>query len=616
MNLAMLIAISGSAAGAPPGFDRDVRPILANHCWQCHGPDAGQRKGKLRLDIRADAIRTAIVPGKPDQSPLMERINAEDAEEVMPPPHAKKPITASQKETLKAWIAAGAPYESHWAFSPIAKPTPPKVKDEKKVRNEIDRFVLAKLEAQKLSLSDEATPRTQLRRAWLDLVGLPPTAEEQARFDADPPETRYERAVERLLASPHYGEKWGRHWLDQARYADSNGYTVDGDRTMWPYRDWVIKAHNDDMPFSQFTVEQLAGDLLPNATKLQRLATGFHRNTMINEEGGVDAEQFRCESSVDRVNTTGAVWLGLTVGCAQCHSHKYDPISHKEYFELYAFFNQQADVNNRGPTIEVAPGEVLGPAPAAKKTNEADWAKVRSEWEKRVAADKSPEPKWQAAKLDSYAAQSNRVLKKLDDGSILAMSEGSPNDAYFVQFRAPTKKVGAIRIRVLPDKSLPAGGPGTAKNGNFVLTEAELSLDGKNIPFTLALADHAKDKHGPELAIDADRTTGWALEMAKGGKGQHDLWLSLPQAIEVGDKPLSLSLRHDVNDRYLVGRFRIDTAESPALAHPDAMLWKSVKSAAPKAAGKRSEAEKKALQRAFVEYHPRAAGAVVNTTTV
>jgi hypothetical protein len=291
-----------------------VRPILSNQCIQCHGPDDKKREGGLRLDTFAGATardkegRAAIVPGRPEESELLRRVLHADADEVMPPPATKKGrLSPDQVATLRAWIAAGAAYEEHWAFLPVTRPPVPAG-----AAHPVDAFVLERLRREGLAPSPEADRDTLLRRLALDLTGLPPSPAELAAFRADTSADAYERQVDRLLASPHYGEKWGRHWLDQARYADSNGYSIDGLREMWPYRDWVIAALNADLPFDRFTREQLAGDLLPNPTKAQLVATGFHRNTLINEEGGTDREQFRVESVLDRVNTTGAVWLGLT----------------------------------------------------------------------------------------------------------------------------------------------------------------------------------------------------------------------------------------------------------------------------------------------------------------
>jgi hypothetical protein len=379
MLTAACLLLAGHAAVSEPTADiapkpavdyaRDIRPILAENCFACHGPDGAARKASLRLDRRQDAVKAkAIVPGKPDESALVERICADEPARRMPPLKTKKTLTGAQKDLLKRWIAAGAEYPRHWSLVAPKRPEPPPVKDAKWVRNPIDAFVLARLEEKGLKPSPEADRPTLLRRVALDLTGLPPTPEEIDAFVKDRRPDAYERQVDRLLASPHYGERWGRHWLDLARYADSNGYSIDAPRSIWPYRDWVIAALNRDLLFDQFTIEQLAGDLLPNATVEQRVATGFHRNTPINEEGGVDKEQFRIESVVDRVNTTGSVWLGLTVGCCQCHDHKFDPLTQREYYRLFAFLNNQDE-----PTLPLSSADLKAirsedqtPAPAPK----------------------------------------------------------------------------------------------------------------------------------------------------------------------------------------------------------------------------------------------------------
>ena len=331
-------------------FEENVRPLLAKHCLGCHNNQA--KMSGLSLESRESSLLgggrgAAVVPGEPAQSVLIQAVRR-TGELKMPP---AGPLESQEVAVLTQWVQAGAPwgvevYEeakragaSHWAFQPATKVDPPLVNDEEWVRNPIDRFVLARLEASQIRPLPEAQRRTLIRRLSLDLIGLPPTPQETAAFLADTKAGAYERLVNRLLDSPHYGERWGRRWLDIARYADSNGYSGDGTRPMWRYRDWVINALNDDMPFDRFVTEQLAGDLLPNPTQDQLVATGFHRNTMINEEGGIDFEQYRVEAVVDRVNTTGEAFLGLTVGCARCHDHKFDPISQQDFYQLYAFFN-------------------------------------------------------------------------------------------------------------------------------------------------------------------------------------------------------------------------------------------------------------------------------------
>ncbi|MCZ2343363.1 MAG: PSD1 and planctomycete cytochrome C domain-containing protein [Bacteroidales bacterium] len=340
LGFAMTPTVTAQAPQPPkPDFNRDVRPILSEHCYKCHGP--GTQKAGVRLDTRNLAQKKdAVVSGHPETSGIIERIAEPDDELRMPPAEAGRRLTAREIATLRAWITHGAEYAPHWAFvPPVRPPVPDVVKTPVSPRNPIDHFLFQRLRQAGLTPSPPAERTTLIRRVTLDLIGLLPSPAEVDAFVNDSSPDAYEKLVDRLLASPHYGERQARHWLDLARYADSNGYTIDGARSIWPYRDWVIQAYNADLPFDQFTIQQLAGDLLPQPTKEQLIATGFHRNTSYNEEGGTDREQFRVERTIDRTNTTGAVWLGLTVGCAQCHDHKYDPVSQKEYYSLYAFFD-------------------------------------------------------------------------------------------------------------------------------------------------------------------------------------------------------------------------------------------------------------------------------------
>lgn len=351
------IAYAAAPSGEPVSFNRDVRPILSENCFACHGFDPKHREAGLRLDTFEGATADregsrGIVPGNPAKSAIWERILSSDPDVVMPPPKShKKPLTATQRATLKRWIEEGANYEAHWSF--LAPKRESLLADGAPLSPNavIDHYVERRAKQSGLTLSPPAAAETLIRRVSLDLIGLPPTIEEVDAFvvaSAQDAEAAYRELVDRLLQSPHYGERWGRWWLDQARYADSNGYSIDAPRQIWKYRDWVISALNADLPFDQFTIEQLAGDLLPNATDDQKIATGFHRNTQINQEGGIDREQFRIDSIFDRVATTGTVWLGLTIGCAQCHNHKFDPIEQREYYRLFAFLNDQDE-----PTMKV-----------------------------------------------------------------------------------------------------------------------------------------------------------------------------------------------------------------------------------------------------------------------
>jgi len=389
-------------------YNRDIRPILAENCYQCHGPDQNQRKAELRLDqeegARADlGGRRAIVPGRPEESELIRRVTAADPDERMPPASTGKALSARQVELLRQWIAAGARWEAHWSFVPPQRPEPPQVGDPSWVRNPIDAFILARLEQEGLRPSPEADRATLIRRLSLDLTGLPPTPEEVDAFEQDPSPDAYEKLVDRLLASPRHGERMASRWLDAARYADTNGYQTDGERHMWRWRDWVIDAYNRNLPFDQFTIEQLAGDLLPHATLEQQLATGFNRNHRGNSEGGIIPEEYAVEYVCDRVETTGTVWLGLTLNCARCHNHKFDPLTQQDYYSLFAFFNNVPEkgravkYGNSPPYIAAPTKEQqqqlaelearLAQAEAQLAALEPELASAQAEWEQALAAD-------------------------------------------------------------------------------------------------------------------------------------------------------------------------------------------------------------------------------------
>lgn len=398
----------------PVDFTRDIQPILAAHCIACHGPQ--KQKGGLRLHSAGPALEggdsgPSFEPGNSEESLLIEKVAGLDEAGVMPPKGDR--LTSEEIGKLRAWIDQGArwpdglvlatepPVPKHWSFQAPVRPDPPRVEHRAWARNEIDRFVLAKLEAEGVLPAPEAQRSTLIRRLSIDLLGLPPTPDEVASFLADTRPDHYERLVDRLLASPHFGERWGRHWLDLARYADSDGYEKDSPRPFaYRYRDWVIEAFNRDLPFDQFTIEQLAGDLLPNPTIDQRVATGFHRNTLTNKEGGVDQEEFRVAAIVDRVNTTGTVWLGLTVGCAQCHTHKYDPITQREYYGLFAFFNSSDEVDLGVPPRP----EDRAAYDQAMTKHEAALAKARKALENDEARQRpARQTRWEASFVPATA---------------------------------------------------------------------------------------------------------------------------------------------------------------------------------------------------------------------
>ena len=422
-SLALLLAVlfapgPFAAVAAGPGqidFNRDIRPIFSEHCFACHGPDEPKRKAGLRLDVEADAFKElksgkhALVAGDPAKSTLIERITSKDPDEVMPPGKHNKPLKTDQIELLKRWIQEGAPWKKHWSFIPPERPELPTVKDRIWPRNSIDYFTLARLEKESLKPNPQADKPTLIRRATFDLTGLPPTIDEVDAFIADSSPRAYEKLVDRLLASPHYGERMAQNWLDLARYADTSGYHFDGVRFMWLWRDWVIKAFNDNKPYDEFTVEQLAGDLLPNPTQSQRIATGFVRNNMTNDEGGADPDEYLNKYVVDRVNTVGATWLGLTVGCIECHDHKYDPLKTKEFYQIYAFFHNVPEkgldrirTDNPPPRLPVPTSEQalqfveadfrLKDAEKTLTDKSNELGETQEKWERETADSPSPKP--------------------------------------------------------------------------------------------------------------------------------------------------------------------------------------------------------------------------------
>lgn len=607
-------------------YNEHIRPILSDRCFYCHGPDDKHREANLRLDTREGAIADrdgviAIVPGKPGESELFARATSHDEDAVMPPPSSKKArLTPTELALLKKWIEAGAPYEEHWAFLPLREAKPPAVSDMSRIRNPIDQFIIERLQREGLQPSPEADRAVLMRRAYLDLVGLLPTPAEAKSFLADASPDAYEKLVDRLLASPHHGERWGRHWLDQARYADSNGYSIDAEREMWPYRDWVIQALNDDMPFDQFTIEQIAGDLLPKPSKSQLVATAFHRNTLINQEGGTDREQFRVESAMDRVNTTGAVWLGLTVGCAQCHTHKFDPITHREYYELFAFFNSTTDVNDRGATVSVVRGEMFGTPislpPEPPPPSSAELAKKRSQWEVQTLAKleqatfvQSVESlQWSPVEYVDFGTESNASFRRLPDNSLLSDGRGSFNDTYRIKAVSELEKIAAVRLRVIADESLPMMGPGRAGNGNFVLTDLEIKVDGKPIAIGRAIADHEQPGYPAAAIIDDDPKSGWAINRGPNSRAKmnenHEVAFTLAEPIVLGKRQLEIELHHGANKKYLIGRFAIEVSpQAPAAPKGEDAAMLAALRTRPE---QRTPAEQKSLQQAFDRSDPKA----------
>jgi hypothetical protein len=540
-----------------PSFSRDVRPILSQYCFRCHGPDDGKRESGLRLDQAAAALAPAdsgmpaIVAGSPQTSELIRRIESGDLNEVMPPPSTKFSLSAAQKETLRRWIAAGAKYESHWAFEQPKKADPPAVSDTAWNAKPIDRFAFAKLAERGLTPQELASPYEQVRRVYLDLTGLPPAVEVADRFAADPSDAAYEKIVDALLQSPDYGERWARKWLDLARYADTNGYEKDRARTIWPYRDWVINALQNDMPFDQFTVEQLAGDMLPDATLDQRIATGFHRNTMLNEEGGIDPLEFRFHAMTDRVATTGTVWLGLTTGCAQCHTHKYDPITHHEYYGMFALLNNADEPELPLPDkdAEAKRGEIEQKISAAM-TGLAERFPVATDLV------------WTTPEVSSPLSAKGTKLTVQPENTVRAEGLSEETDTFTVTLAIPQGRFTTLRLEALADPSLPSKGPGLTPHGNFVVTEVSATLEGKQLKFTDATADFAQDQLPAANAIDGKPNTGWAIHGPGEWNVDRKLTLTLAEPIESdGSQKLTVILGQDYGGKHVLGKFRLSLGQ-------------------------------------------------------
>jgi hypothetical protein len=584
-------------------FARDIRPILSDACFLCHGPDDGQRKADLRLDTRDGALGNRdegapFVPGKPDDSEAWVRITATDPTMLMPPPKSGKKLSAKQIELIRAWIEQGAKWNSHWAFEAPSRPALPKLKEAGWVKNSIDAFILVRLEHEGLRPSPEADRTTLLRRLSLDLVGLPPTIAEVNAFLADQSERAYENAVDRLLASPQYGERWARIWLDAARYADSDGYEKDKSRQVWAYRDWVINAFNQNLPYDRFIVEQIAGDLLPEATPDQVMATGFLRNSMINEEGGVDPEQFRMEAMFDRMDAIGKGVLGLTIQCAQCHSHKFDPLTQEEYYRMFAFLNNSYESNVAAYT----PGEQMLRADIFRQIREIeaalqheapDWPERMARWEESVAGN---QPEWTIIQSSEDDPSGGQKMYRLKDGSYLCQGYAPTKHDVVINVTTPVQNITAFRLEQLNDPNLPLGGPGRSIKGTAALTEFKVSVKplgkpdkGEFVKFVKATADANPtekpldsiydDKSGKnrvtgpvEFAIDGKNETAWGIDIGPGRRNKPC------KAVFVAEKPISfeegveievhLVQNHggwnsDDNQNHNLGRFRLAVTSAP-----------------------------------------------------
>ena len=523
LGLPTVLAEQSETPQTALNYNLDIRPILSDNCYACHGPDANTRQANLRIDTKEGAFSEpsgypVIVPGKPKESELHLRIISNDDNYRMPPADFNKTLTPAQIEAVTQWIREGAKWEEHWAFTTPVRPMPPAVKNGDWVRNPIDAFILSRLEKEGLHPANEADKRTLIRRLSLDLTGLPPTREEIHEFLADDSPNAYEKVIEAFMAKPEYGEHLGRFWLDVARYGDTHGLHLDNYREMWPYRDWVIEAFNQNMPFDQFTTEQLAGDLLPEPTLEQKIATGFNRCHVTTSEGGSIDEEYYVQYAIDRADTTSTVWMGLTVGCAQCHDHKYDPITQKEFYQLYAYFNnitEKAMDGNRKdsppvvklPTPEqeaelAAFDEQIAELDAQTKASIPEIDATQIAWENRT-------PHWTTLEPTALYSKGDATLEVLEDNSILVSGNNPEQEIYEVTVEIPPgNQWSAVRLEGLTHESLPESGFGRSDNGNVVLTDFALfiapSVEGDAAPTEEGSDNDAETQGEGETPIDVE----------------------------------------------------------------------------------------------------------------
>jgi len=595
LTVFLLILVYSCSADvfADVSYQRDVQPILAEHCWHCHGGDSEDRKAGLRLDRLEDALKggdsgnAAIIPGRPEDSELIRRIVTHDADLIMPPPEQQKPVSDGQIQTLKQWILEGAEYQAHWSFSPPHKTTVP----DSGVSHPVDAFVLDRLKKDNLSPSTKAPSHVLCRRLYLDLIGLPPSPQELVAFEQE----GIEATVEKLLSSERFGEKWARHWLDLARYSDTNGYEKDMQREQWAWRDWVINAVNRDMPYSQFLVEQIAGDLLPDATQDQIIATGFLRNSMINEEGAIVAEQFRMVEMFDRIDCIGKAVLGLTTQCAQCHTHKFDPITHDEYYGMFAFLNNSYEAQSwvytdeqlqRVRTIQ----QQIEAAENRIRAERPQWQDEQNAWASGLVSRQIPWQPLDAIELGSISGL-NHPTQEADKS--LLMKGHTSNDVFLISAPALNGVTG-LQLEALPHRDLPHGGPGRSRNGTWAINEVEIfikkpdSTEWEKQKLINATADFSepevrqadgKKASGPvSHLIDGTDDTSWNSDRGVGRRNQASvavLQFETPLNVPEGTQ---LKIAWRMGEMLGCGRFSITTAPAPSAPPVDhaAMLALSV----------------------------------------
>ena len=545
-------------------FNRDIRPILSDNCFYCHGPDPKHREADLRLDIREEALAMeAFVPGKPDASALIDRILTTDEDDLMPPPDSHKKLTPAQKDLFKRWVAEGAEYQQHWSFEPLKLVQVPSVKNANWVKNPIDAFVLAGLEKKGLAPSPTADAVTLARRLSFDLTGLPPTAEDVATIPDRIPE---------VLKSVRHAERLTTWWLDLVRYGDTLGYHGDQAQSVSPYRDYVIRSFHENKPFDQFTHENLAGDLLPNSGLWEKVASTYNRLNRTSGEGGAQPKEYQAKYDADRVRTTGAVWLGLTTGCAECHDHKFDPFTTRDFYRFAAFF---ADIKEQGvvkSAVHLAQLPVPTPEQAAKeKTLTAEITTAETNFEKETPQQKAAfadwldgtrtaSMQWKPLSLTKAETTAGGPLEIGKDGIVLATGDNPDTVTYTLTATSPLKQITALRIELPTSDKLPAKGPGRAGNGNFVLNRVTLTSGQENAAIATATATHTQNQHSPDYLVSGHKN-GWAI-LPQAGK-PHELVLTLKEPLKVDALgQVTVSLIHTFGKAHNLGSFRLHVTDA------------------------------------------------------
>ncbi len=587
LGLVALVPVAALAADPPRriDFNRDVRPILSDNCFACHGPDKGKRKADLRLDTKDGLFGSKdapgpVVAGKPEESDVLDRLSSSDPEQKMPPKGSGKTLTDEQVATIRRWIAEGAEFKGHWSFLPPVRHEVPAVDRPGFVRNPIDRFLLERIAAAGLEPAPQADRATLIRRVSFDLTGLPPTRAEVDAFVNDPAPDAYEKLVDRLLASPHHAERLAVMWLDLVRYADSIGYHSDNSRDIWPYRDAVLRAFAENRPFDRFTVEQLAGDLLPDASQADRIASGYNRLLQTTEEGGAQAKEYTAKYAADRVRNVSTAWLGATMGCAECHDHKFDPFTTRDFYRMAAFFAdiREPIVGKREPGMPVGSesqrGEILAMDAAIGRMREGLAAKakaasnVQAEWE----AIHRDEPIWTVLDAEGRV-EGESSLRKEPGGVLKSFGKVGAQESVVISARTDLAGITAIRLEALPDADFPSNGPGTSLDGSVFLTEVKVSAakDGsKDAPIAVPLIASASDAHEEDRpasrAIDGDESTGWGIGPDSTGMPHQAVFETI--APIGSDGPTRLTIRLHFRSKFPqenIGKMRLSvtTAEDP-----------------------------------------------------